>query len=51
MRTISSRLETGRLACFNYVKILGVDVAVFGEIEVLFRDENALCGDRVSACP
>ena len=33
------------------VKVLGVDVAMLGEVEVLLCDENALCGDRVSACP
>jgi hypothetical protein len=32
-------------------KVLGVDVAMLGKVEVLLCDENALCGDRVSACP
>ena len=32
-------------------KVLGVDVAVLGQVEVLLCDENALCGDRVSAYP
>jgi hypothetical protein len=32
-------------------QVLGVDVSVLGEVEVLLRDENAFCGDRVSACP
>jgi len=43
--------ETGRLACLDDEQVLGVDVAMLGEVEVLLRDENALCGDRVSACP
>ena len=33
------------------VKVLGVDLAMLGQVEVLLRDENALCGDRVSAYP
>jgi hypothetical protein len=40
-----------RLACLDDIEVLGVDFAVLGEIEVLLRNENALCGDRVSACP
>jgi len=40
-----------RLASLDDVKVLGVDVAVLGKVEVLLSDENALCGDRVSACP
>jgi hypothetical protein len=39
------------LTSLDDVKVLGVDVAVLGEVEVLLCDENALCGDRVSACP
>jgi hypothetical protein len=32
-------------------EVLGVNFTVLGEVEVFLRDENALCGDRVSACP
>lgn len=32
-------------------EVLGIDIAVLGEVEVLLRNENALCGDRVSAYP
>jgi hypothetical protein len=32
-------------------QVLSVDVAVLGEVEVFLRNENALCGDRVSAYP
>jgi hypothetical protein len=41
----------GLLTSLDDVKVLGVDVAVLGKVEVLLSDENALCGDRVSACP
>lgn len=40
-----------RLASLDDVKVLGVDVAVLGKVEVLLSNENALCGDRVSASP
>ena len=33
------------------IKVLGVNLSVLGEVEVLLRDQNALCGDRVSAYP
>jgi hypothetical protein len=39
------------LTSLDDVKVLGVDVSVLGKVEVLLCDENALCGDRVSACP
>jgi hypothetical protein len=32
-------------------QVLGVNVAMLGEVEVFLRNENALCGDRVSAYP
>ena len=32
-------------------QVLGVDITVLGQVEVLLRNENALCGDRVSAYP
>jgi hypothetical protein len=35
----------------KYVEVLGVNITVLGKVEVLLSDENALCGDRVSACP
>ena len=41
----------GEHTSLDDIEILSVDVAVLGEIEVLLRDEYALCGDRVSACP
>jgi hypothetical protein len=41
----------GLLTSLDDVKVLGVDVSVLGEVEVLLCDENALCGDRVSAYP
>ena len=41
----------GLLTSLNDVKVLGVDVAVLGKVEVLLSNENSLCGDRVSACP
>lgn len=40
-----------RLACLDDIQVLGVDVGVLREVEVLLRNENALCGDRVSAYP
>ena len=33
------------------IEVLGVNLSVLGEVEVLLCDQNALCGDRVSACP
>ncbi len=39
------------LTSLDDVKVLGVNVAVLGKVEVLLSNENALCGDRVSACP
>ena len=44
-------LEAGLLTSLDDEKVLGVDVSVLGKVEVLLCDENALCGDRVSACP
>jgi hypothetical protein len=41
----------GILTSLDNEQVLGVDVAVLGEVEVLLCDENALCGDRVSAYP
>jgi hypothetical protein len=41
----------GILTGLDDVKVLGVNVAVLGEVEVLLRNEYALCGDRVSAYP
>ena len=32
-------------------EVLGVNVSVLGEVEVLLCNEYALCGDRVSAYP
>lgn len=32
-------------------QVLGVNVAMLGLVEVLLGNENALCGDRVSAYP
>jgi hypothetical protein len=43
--------RAGLLTSLDDKKVLGVDVSVLGEVEVLLCDENALCGDRVSACP
>ena len=41
----------GILTGLDDEEVLGVDVAVLGEVEVLLRNEYALCGDRVSAYP
>ena len=41
----------GILTSLDDEKVLGVNVAVLGKVEVLLGNENALCGDRVSACP
>jgi hypothetical protein len=41
----------GILTSLDDVKVLGVDVTVLGKVEVLLRNEYALCGDRVSAYP
>lgn len=41
----------GELTSLDDVKVLGVNVTMLGEVEVLLCDENALCGDRVSAYP
>jgi hypothetical protein len=43
--------KLGILTSLDDEKVLGVDVSVLGKVEVLLCDENALCGDRVSACP
>jgi len=40
-----------RLASLDDVKVLGVDLAVLGKVEVLLSNQNSLCGDRVSAYP
>jgi hypothetical protein len=45
------RAESGILTSLDDEKVLGVDVSVLGKVEILLCDENALCGDRVSACP
>jgi hypothetical protein len=45
------RGRVGLLTSLDNEQVLGVDVAVLGEVEVLLCDENALCGDRVSAYP
>jgi hypothetical protein len=45
------RIQSSIWSYAHDVKVLGVDLAVLGHVEVLLRDENALCGDRVSACP
>jgi hypothetical protein len=39
------------LTSLDDVKVLGVNIAVLGKVEVLLRNEYALCGDRVSAYP
>lgn len=39
------------LTCFDNIEVFGIDVAVLGKVVVFFRDEYALCGDRVSANP
>lgn len=39
------------LTSLDDVEVLGVNVTVLGEVEVLLCDEYALCGDRVSAYP
>ena len=39
------------LTSLDNVKVLSVDLAVLGKVEVLLSNENSLCGDRVSACP
>lgn len=39
------------LTSLDDIEVLGVDVAVLGKVEVLLRNEYALCGDRVSAYP
>ena len=39
------------LTGLDNVEVLGVNVAVLGQVEVLLSDEYALCGDRVSAYP
>jgi len=44
-------LEAGLLTSLDDEKVLGVDVSVLGKVKVLLCDENALCGDRVSAYP
>jgi hypothetical protein len=49
LAAFGSRL--GQLTSLDNEQVLGVDVAVLGEVEVLLCDENALCGDRVSAYP
>jgi hypothetical protein len=43
--------ECGLLTSLDNEKVLGVNVAVLGKVEVLLGNENALCGDRVSAYP
>lgn len=48
---MSRTQRRGLLTSLDDVKVLGVNVAVLGLVEVLLSDENALCGDRVSACP
>ena len=42
---------SGVLTSLDDEKVLGVDFAVLGKVEVLLGNENALCGDRVSAYP
>jgi hypothetical protein len=42
---------TESLTSLDDVKVLGINIAMLGEVEVLFRNEYALCGDRVSAYP
>lgn len=44
-------MRSGPLTSLDDEKVLGVDVAMLGLVKVLLCDENALCGDRVSACP
>lgn len=46
-----ARAMQGLLTSLDDVEVLGVDVAMLGKVEVLLCDENALCGDRVSAYP
>ena len=41
----------GLLTSLDDEKVLGVDITMLGKVEVLLCDENALCGDRVSAYP
>jgi hypothetical protein len=41
----------GVLTGLDDEKVLGVNIAMLGKVEVLLCDENALCGDRVSAYP
>lgn len=41
----------GLLTGLDDEQVLGVNFAVLGKVEVLLCDENALCGDRVSAYP
>lgn len=44
-------MEGENLTSLDYVEVLGINISMLGEIEVLLRDEYALCGDRVSAYP
>jgi hypothetical protein len=44
-------MVTEILTSLDDEKVLSVNVAVLGQVEVLLCDENALCGDRVSAYP
>ena len=39
------------LTSLDNVKVLSINLAVLGKVEVLLSNENSLCGDRVSACP
>ena len=51
MVPVFNRTLGGTRTSLDDVEVLGIDVVVLGKVVVLLSDENALCGDRVSACP